>query len=92
MRTLMSQLGLPGGKGDGESSATCHGGAEEGLEHLDKQYGLQQNFHTTYAHTVDEVSEALQATSAANRCARLLDLSCAEARRLHHQGAHSCPL
>jgi len=51
------------------ASEVCNAGAEEGLDHLNKQYTLQENFHTSYEHVVDEVSEALQATSAANRSA-----------------------
>ena len=43
--------------------------AEEGLEHLNKQYVMQENFSTSYEEVVDEVSNALQATSAANRSA-----------------------
>lgn len=43
------------------------GYAEEGLEHLKKQYELQQGFASSYQEVVNEVSEALQATSAANR-------------------------
>ena len=47
-------------------------GAEEGLEHLKKQYNLQESFTASYEKVVDEVSEALQATSAANRSALAL--------------------
>ena len=47
--------------------------AEEGLEHLNKQYVLQENFSTSYEEVVDEVSNALQATSAANRSASCFD-------------------
>ena len=48
------------------------GCAEEGLEHLKKQYNLQESFTASYEKVVDEVSEALQATSAANRSALAL--------------------
>ena len=47
-------------------------GAEEGLEHLKKQFNLQESFTASYEKVVDEVSEALQATSAANRSALAL--------------------